>query len=99
VIGDLAPTTDGKWITAGDTLREGEAIDLLETHAPVSARKLLQRFAAHVRTALEDVGDYDMVNAGAHRLRWQRRDAPTPGPASTPRRERRQRGPGGATLS
>ena len=48
------------WKSARDGL-DGEAIDLLETHAPVSARKLLEHLVEHVRPALEAVGDYDMV--------------------------------------
>jgi glutamate---cysteine ligase / carboxylate-amine ligase len=72
------------WKSARDGL-DGEAIDLLETHAPMPARKLLQRMVDHVRPALEDVGDYDMVKAelarvgaegnGAMRQRraWRRR--------------------------
>jgi glutamate---cysteine ligase / carboxylate-amine ligase len=64
---------------------DGDAVDLLESHATVSARKLLRRLVEHVRPALEDLGDYDMVNAelarvddegnGAMRQRraWRRR--------------------------
>ena len=47
---------------------EGDAIDLFETHAPVPARKLLERLVSHVRPALEDVGDYNMVNAELARI-------------------------------
>jgi glutamate---cysteine ligase / carboxylate-amine ligase len=50
------------WKSARDGV-EGEAIDLLETHAPVPARKVLERLVSHVQPALEHVGDYDMVNA------------------------------------
>jgi carboxylate-amine ligase len=32
------------------------------------ARKLLQRMVEHIRPALEDVGDYDMVKAELARL-------------------------------
>jgi glutamate---cysteine ligase / carboxylate-amine ligase len=72
------------WKSAHDGL-EGQAVDLLDSHAPVPARKLLERLVAHVRPALEDVGDYDVVIAelahidtegnGAMRQRraWQRR--------------------------
>ena len=72
------------WKSARDGL-DGQAIDLLESHAPVPARKLLERLVDHVRPALEAVGDYDMVKAelariddegnGAMRQRraWQRR--------------------------
>jgi glutamate---cysteine ligase / carboxylate-amine ligase len=64
---------------------EGQAIDLLESHALVPARKLLERMVDRVRPALEDVGDYETVKAelariqdqgnGAMRQRraWQRR--------------------------
>ena len=55
------------WKSARDGL-DGEAIDLLDTHAPVPARKLLQRMVDHVRPALEDVGDYQMVNCALARL-------------------------------
>jgi carboxylate-amine ligase len=55
------------WKSARDGL-EGEAIDLLETHAPVPARKLLERLVSHVQPALGDVGDYDMVNAELARI-------------------------------
>ncbi|HET7665736.1 MAG TPA: glutamate--cysteine ligase [Mycobacterium sp.] len=55
------------WKSARDGL-EGEAIDLLDTHAPVAARKMLQRLIDHVRPALEDVGDYDMVNTELARI-------------------------------
>jgi len=64
---------------------DGDAVDLLESHATVPARKLLRRLVEHVRPALEDLGDYDIVNAelarvddegnGAMRQRraWRRR--------------------------
>ena len=55
------------WKSARDGLG-GDAIDLLETHAPVSARKLLEGLVAHVQPALEDVGDCDMVKAELARL-------------------------------
>jgi glutamate---cysteine ligase / carboxylate-amine ligase len=55
------------WKSARDGL-DGKAIDLLESHAPVPARKLLQRLVDHVRPALEDVGDYKMVKAELARL-------------------------------
>jgi carboxylate-amine ligase len=55
------------WKSARDGL-DGQAIDLLESHAPMPARKLLQRLVEHVRPALEDVGDYQMVNAELARL-------------------------------
>jgi carboxylate-amine ligase len=48
------------WKSARDGL-DGPAIDLLDSHAPVPARKLLERMVDHVRPALEAVGDYDMV--------------------------------------
>jgi carboxylate-amine ligase len=55
------------WKSAREGL-DGMAIDLLEGHAPVPARKLLQRMIEHVRPALEDVGDYQMVKAELARL-------------------------------
>jgi carboxylate-amine ligase len=72
------------WRSARDGI-DGNAIDLLESHASVPARKLLDRLVERVRPALEAVGDYDTVNAelacldcqgnGAMRQRraWQRR--------------------------
>ena len=72
------------WRSARDGI-DGDAIDLLESHASVPARKLLDRLVERVRPALEAVGDYHMVNAelarldcqgnGAMRQRraWQRR--------------------------
>jgi glutamate---cysteine ligase / carboxylate-amine ligase len=72
------------WKSSRDGL-DGQAIDLLESHAPVPARELLQRLVDHVRPALEAVGDYGMVTSelariedegnGAMRQRraWQRR--------------------------
>lgn len=55
------------WKSARDGL-DGEATDLLESHATVPARKLLQRMVEHVKPALEDVGDYDMVTAELERI-------------------------------
>jgi carboxylate-amine ligase len=55
------------WKSARDGL-DGQAIDLLESHAPMPARKLLQRLVEHVRPALEDVGDYQMVLSELARL-------------------------------
>jgi len=55
------------WKSARDGL-DGEAIDLLESHASVPARKLLDHLVELVRPALEAVGDYDMVNAELARL-------------------------------
>jgi carboxylate-amine ligase len=55
------------WRSARDGL-DGNAIDLLESHASLPARKLLERLVEHVRPALEDVGDYHMVNAELARL-------------------------------
>jgi carboxylate-amine ligase len=48
------------WKSARDGL-DGQAIDLLESHALVPARVLLERLVEHVRPALEAVGDYDMA--------------------------------------
>ena len=74
------------WKSAHDGL-DGDAIDLLDSHAPIPARMLLDRFVDHVRPALEAVGDFDMVNTelvgldsagnGATRQRrvWHRRHA------------------------
>jgi glutamate---cysteine ligase / carboxylate-amine ligase len=58
------------WKSARDGL-DGQAIDLLESHAPVPARKLLQRMVEHVRPALEDLGDYNMVNAELARIEYE----------------------------
>ena len=55
------------WRSARDGL-DGDAIDVLESHAPVPARKLLRRLVEHVRPALEDVGDYQVVTAELARL-------------------------------
>jgi glutamate---cysteine ligase / carboxylate-amine ligase len=46
-------------------------VDLMESHAVVSARKLLHRLVQHVRPALEDVGDYDTVSAELARLDYE----------------------------
>ncbi|WP_101952127.1 glutamate--cysteine ligase [Mycobacterium sp. 3519A] len=55
------------WKSARDGL-DGQAIDLLESHAPMPARKLLQHMVEHVRPALEDVGDYQTVVSALARL-------------------------------
>jgi carboxylate-amine ligase len=85
----LAPLTPlalraAYWTSARYGL-DGDAIDLTEGHAPVPAIDLLNRLVEHLRPALEEVGDYDMVRAelariaeignGAMRQRraWQRR--------------------------
>jgi carboxylate-amine ligase len=72
------------WKSARDGL-DGQAIDLLESHAPVPALELLQGLVERIRPALEAVGDYDMakdelariaeVGNGAMRQRraWARR--------------------------
>ncbi len=72
------------WRSARDGLG-GQAIDLLESHAPVPARELLEHLVERVRPALEAVGDYDLAKDelarvaeegnGAMRQRraWQRR--------------------------
>lgn len=71
------------WRSARDGL-DGGAIDL-DSHAVIPARELLSRFVDHLRPALEDLGDYEMVRDelarivaqgnGAMRQRraWQRR--------------------------
>jgi carboxylate-amine ligase len=58
------------WKSSRDGL-DGDAIDLLESHAPVPARKLLDRLVERVRPALEAVGDYHTVNAELARLDHQ----------------------------
>ncbi len=85
----LAPLTPlalraAYWTSARYGL-DGDAIDLTESHAPVPVIDLLNRLVEHIRPALEEVGDYDMVHAelariaedgnGAMRQRraWQRR--------------------------
>jgi carboxylate-amine ligase len=72
------------WKSARDGL-DGDAVDLLESHAPVPARELMQGLVERVRPALEAVGDYDIAKDelariieqgnGAMRQRraWQRR--------------------------
>jgi carboxylate-amine ligase len=55
------------WKSARDGL-DGQAIDLLESHAPVPARKLLEGMVDHLRPALEAVGDYDMAKAELARI-------------------------------
>jgi carboxylate-amine ligase len=58
------------WRSARDGLA-GEAIDLLDSHAPIRARKLLQRMVDHVRPALEDVGDDNLVRCQLARLDYE----------------------------
>jgi carboxylate-amine ligase len=58
------------WRSARDGL-DGQAIDLLESHAPVPARKVLERMVDHVRPALEAVGDYDMVKDELARIEYE----------------------------
>jgi carboxylate-amine ligase len=58
------------WKSARDGL-DGQAIDLLESHAPVPARKLLRRMVDHVRPSLEDVGDDQMVDCLLARLDYE----------------------------
>jgi carboxylate-amine ligase len=72
------------WKSARDGL-DGQAIDLLESHALVPARVLLECLVEHVRPALAAVGDYELARDelartaeqgnGATRQRraWQRR--------------------------
>jgi carboxylate-amine ligase len=55
------------WKSARDGL-DGEAIDLLDSHAPVPARELLQRMVDNVKPALEDVGDYQTVKCALARI-------------------------------
>jgi glutamate---cysteine ligase / carboxylate-amine ligase len=55
------------WKSARDGL-DGDAVDLLESHAPMPARKLLQHMVDRVQPALEDVGDYQMVVSELARL-------------------------------
>ncbi|WP_102143321.1 glutamate--cysteine ligase 2 [Mycobacterium hubeiense] len=73
------------WKSARDGL-DGEAIDLVQTHASAPTRALLSGFVDHVRPALEALGDYEMVRSelariilagnGAMRQRrvWRRRE-------------------------
>ena len=77
----LAPhaLTAAYWTAARDGL-DGQAIDLVESHASVPARVLLMGLVDRVRPALEALGDYDMVSEelariaeqgnGAMRQRW-----------------------------
>jgi carboxylate-amine ligase len=58
------------WKSAREGI-DGQAVDLLESHALLPARKLLQRMVEHVRPALEHVGDYDMVQAELARLDYE----------------------------
>jgi carboxylate-amine ligase len=55
------------WKSARDGF-DGQAVDLLETHALMPARKLLEHMVDHVRPALEAVGDYNMVNTELARI-------------------------------
>jgi glutamate---cysteine ligase / carboxylate-amine ligase len=48
------------WKSAREGL-EGDAVDLLDSHATLPACELLHRLVEHVRPALEDLGDYDMA--------------------------------------
>ena len=58
------------WKSARDGL-DGDAIDLLDSHAPVPARKLLESLVERVRPALEALGDYDMAKDELARLAGQ----------------------------
>jgi glutamate---cysteine ligase / carboxylate-amine ligase len=55
------------WKSARDGL-DGQAIDLLESHAPVPALELLECLVDRIRPALEAVGDYDMAKEGLARV-------------------------------
>jgi glutamate---cysteine ligase / carboxylate-amine ligase len=55
------------WKSARDGL-DGDGIDLLESHAPIPARMLLDRLVDHVRPALEAVGDYDVIKSELARI-------------------------------
>jgi len=55
------------WKSARDGM-DGDAIDLVDSHAVVPARELLDRFVERIRPALEALGDYDMVRAEVARI-------------------------------
>lgn len=55
------------WRSARDGL-DGEAIDLVQTHASAPARVLLAGLIEHIRPALEALGDYDMCRAELARI-------------------------------
>lgn len=55
------------WRSARDGL-DGMAIDLVDSHAPVPARELLDTLIDRIMPALEAVGDADVVRAGLARL-------------------------------
>ncbi|TFV61161.1 YbdK family carboxylate-amine ligase [Mycobacterium sp. PS03-16] len=55
------------WRSARDGL-EGEAIDLVDSHAPVPARDLLTDLVDRITPALADVGDEDLVREELARL-------------------------------
>ncbi|MCV7280728.1 glutamate--cysteine ligase [Mycolicibacterium flavescens] len=55
------------WKSARDGI-DGDAVDLVDGHARVPAGELLGRLVEHVRPALEDVGDYDLVVDGLRRV-------------------------------
>ena len=55
------------WKSARDGL-DGQAIDLVESHASRPARELLAGLVDHVRPALEALGDYDMARAELARI-------------------------------
>ena len=68
----LAPhaLTAAYWKAARDGL-DGQAIDLVESHASVPARVLLMGLVDRVRPALEALGDYDMVSEELARIAEQ----------------------------
>ena len=62
--------TAAYWKAARDGL-DGQAIDLVESHASVPARVLLMGLVDRVRPALEALGDYDMVSEELARIAEQ----------------------------
>lgn len=55
------------WTSARNGL-DGDAIDLTDSHGSAPAVQLLDRLVDHVRPALEQVGDFDMVRSELARI-------------------------------
>lgn len=55
------------WKSAREGL-DGDAVDLTEGHASAPAVDLLDSLVGHIRPALEEVGDYDMVRTELARI-------------------------------
>jgi carboxylate-amine ligase len=55
------------WLSAHDGLG-GDALDIVESHERLPARKMLDRLVDHVRPALEAVGEYDLATTEISRI-------------------------------